>query len=73
MHVTLHLTGRCNFRCQYCYAAPHSEGTMAPETARAAIDLALRMNAQGSREQSLGVVFFGVEPLLCVDLIRSVI
>ncbi len=73
MHVTLHLTGRCNFRCQYCYAAPHSEGTMAPETARAAIDLALRMNAQGSREQSLGVVFFGGEPLLCVDLIRSVI
>ena len=73
MHLTLHLTARCNFRCGYCYAAPHTGGTMTADTVRAAIDLGLRLSAKESPEQSLGVVFFGGEPLLCPDLIRLAI
>ncbi len=40
MHLTLHLTARCNFRCRYCYAAPHAGGDMTAETLRTALDLA---------------------------------
>ncbi|MEI8311788.1 MAG: radical SAM protein [Verrucomicrobiota bacterium] len=71
MHLTLHLTGACNFRCRYCYADPHHGGDMSLETAKAAIGLAL----DDTREpgQSLGVIFFGGEPLLRRDLIRQIV
>ena len=73
MHVTLHLTADCNFRCGYCYAAPHRGGTMTLDTARAAVDLALRLPRHLACDHSLGIVFFGGEPLLCPDLIRATI
>ncbi len=73
MHLTLHLTARCNLRCRYCYADPHEGGDMTFETARAAIDVALADPAHRSRKKALGVVFFGGEPLLRRDLIRQVI
>ena len=73
MHVTLHLTAECNFRCRYCYAAPHQGGTMTADTARAAVDLAVQLSRSQSAEQSLGIIFFGGEPLLQPDLIRSTI
>lgn len=78
MHLTLHLTGRCNLRCRYCYAAPHAGGDMSLETAQAAIDFALgQLKRQGSGPQtpapSLGVIFFGGEPLLCRDLIIRIV
>lgn len=71
MHLTLHLTGACNFRCRYCYADSHHGGDMSLETAKAAIDLALR-DSFGSR-QSLGIIFFGGEPLLQHALIREIV
>jgi uncharacterized protein len=73
LHVTLHLTQACNFRCRYCYAAPHAGGVMSPETARAAVDLAVRLARAQAAEQSLGVVFFGGEPLLHPELVRETI
>lgn len=63
MHLTLHLTGRCQLRCRYCYDA-HAEGAMTFDEVRAAVALA-RRNHQGS----LGISFFGGEPLLCRELI----
>lgn len=68
MHLTLHLTVRCNYRCGYCYAAPHEGGDMTFDTARKAIDM-----VQGSGEESLGVIFFGGEPLLMRGLITDVV
>ncbi|XHR28032.1 MAG: radical SAM protein [Chthoniobacteraceae bacterium] len=68
MHLTLHLTGACNFRCRYCYAGSHEGGNMTVATARAAIDLALR-DQEG---RNLGVIFFGGEPLLRRDLIGQI-
>jgi len=67
MHYTLHLTNRCNLRCDYCYVDKGRETDMAPETARAAVDLA----GQGVRRA--GIIFFGGEPLLCRDLIADTV
>lgn len=67
MHVTLHLTTGCSMRCSYCYAPPHPGPRMTAEIARQAMELG---NVPG---EGCGVIFFGGEPLLCLDLIRQVI
>ncbi len=46
---------------------------MTADTASAAVDLAIRLSSQQSQEQSLGVIFFGGEPLLNLDIIRETI
>lgn len=71
MNLTLHLTGSCNFRCRYCYAAPHAGGDMSGNTARAAVDLAVQTARRDGISGSLGIVFFGGEPLLRRDLVRE--
>ena len=70
MHLTLHLTGACNFRCRYCYAGSHEGGEMSLATAKAAIDLAL--DDPQTKGHSLGVIFFGGEPLLRRGLIGEI-
>jgi uncharacterized protein len=65
MHLTLHLTNRCNLACRYCYQR-HGEGDMSAETARTAI----RNCASG---ENCGIIFFGGEPLLRRDLIFDTI
>lgn len=69
MHLTLHLTARCNLRCRYCYASPHVGGDMSFDTLKAAVDMAVELARNENPEQSLGVIFFGGEPLLMRDLI----
>ncbi len=61
MHLTLHLTNRCNLACRYCYA-PAGNEDMSLETAAAAIERC----AEGP---NCGIIFFGGEPLLCKPLI----
>ncbi len=61
MHLTLHLTDRCNLACRYCYAR-HGTADMSFETAVAAIEKC----AQGP---NCGIIFFGGEPLLRQALI----
>ena len=46
---------------------------MTAETAVAAIDYALRVSAKQAPDQSLGVIFFGGEPLLQPEVIRTAI
>ena len=72
MHLTLHLTARCNLTCRYCYVS-HSEDEMTFATAKAAIDLSVSENLKKQPGDSLGIIFFGGEPLLCKDLIVEVI
>jgi len=69
MHLTLHLTARCNFRCRYCYQTQHTGGDRSWETARSAVDLAVDLCRRENTDQSVGIVFFGGEPLLRRDLI----
>jgi len=73
MHLTLHLTARCNMRCAYCYAAPHEGGDMTLEVVTAAIALARERINSENLGQSLGVIFFGGEPLLMRELIRRTV
>lgn len=66
MHLTLHLTDRCNLACRYCYAR---QGTseMSLETALAAIDECT------AADPNPGIIFFGGEPLLKSELIFEII
>jgi uncharacterized protein len=73
MHLTLHLTARCNLRCHYCYDSRHSGGDMDFDTIRAAVDLGLQESRRGASHASLGLVFFGGEPLLRRDLIGEAV
>ena len=66
MHLTLHLTDRCNLACRYCYAR-HGEKRMTFETAMSAISDCTR------GETNCGIIFFGGEPLLESDLVFRVI
>jgi uncharacterized protein len=71
MHLTLHLTQRCNLRCRYCYTPlagrtePDANKDMTFETAIRAIGLL-------KDEPNLGIIFFGGEPLLRKDLIQAI-
>jgi uncharacterized protein len=64
MHLTLHLTSRCNLVCRYCYQTAGGEDM----TVETAID-AIRRCATGS---NCGIIFFGGEPLLKKDLIWEI-
>ncbi len=68
MHLTLHLTTECNFRCSYCYSPPRDGTPMSLATAVRALELGSRL--QGG---SCGIIFFGGEPLLCRGLIRELV
>ena len=77
------VTHGCNMRCRYCYGSDEREGWqdarhlygsseagMSRDTARRGVDFLFEASG-GFRD--LSVVFFGGEPLLEFDLIRSVV
>jgi len=64
MHLTLHLTERCNLRCRYCYETPGA-ADMPFETAIGAV-------RESAWQPNSGIIFFGGEPLLRRDLIRQI-
>lgn len=68
MHYTLHLTNQCNMACDYCYVDGKKPETMSLETAQKAIDLASRSDGG-----SVGIIFFGGEPLLEKKLIYNIV
>lgn len=65
----------CNLRCKYCFA---DEGTyhttsrahMTAEVGRQAIDWLI---AHSGKRRNLEVDFFGGEPLLCYDAVKSIV
>ena len=64
--LELHLTQRCNLRCDYCYAAERGgRPDLSPEVADAATDLLLSSPAPRRR-----LSFWGGEPFLKPDLIE---
>ena len=68
MHYTLHLTNNCNMACKYCYVDRKNISVMDFDTAKKAVDM-----AAASAKESVGIVFFGGEPLLHKQLIYDVV
>jgi len=66
MHLTLHLTNRCNLACSYCFETRGPE-RMTKEVTYAAAKLGM----QGT--QRSGLLFYGGEPLLERALIESTV
>jgi uncharacterized protein len=63
----LHLTDRCNLRCDYCYL-PHVSEDMSSETGRAAVDAIFR-SAKINDFKQVKIKYAGGEPLLRYPLI----
>ena len=65
--LVLTLTGRCNFKCQYCYASEQEQIDMDKETALSAVKMA------GESGERFLLQFSGGEPLLQFPLIREIV
>ncbi len=63
----LHLTDRCNLRCDYCYL-PHIREDMSHETGHAAVDAIFR-SAKINDFKQVKIKYAGGEPLLRYSLI----
>lgn len=67
MQLTLVLTHNCNLSCQYCYAGNKKVDAMTKETAFKAIDFCF----DNCLETTMGLSFFGGEPLLEWELLKE--
>lgn len=65
--LTIAPTLACNMACQYCYEGNKS-GRMTPEVMDATVKLA---EAEAPQLRSLGISWYGGEPLLAMDIIRE--
>jgi len=73
--LCLHICNDCNLRCKYCFA---DEGTyhtserayMSEEVGRKAIDFLI---AHSGKRRNLEVDFFGGEPLMNLDVVKSIV
>lgn len=74
--ITLQVTQECNFRCKYCVYSgkyktrTHSKNSMSFETAKKAVDFLL---ARSVDLDMINIGFYGGEPLLEFQLIKSVV
>jgi uncharacterized protein len=68
MHFTLHLTNDCNMACRYCYVDGREPRVMDIETIKKAVNL-----TPSKAGESIGIIFFGGEPLLHKELIFETI
>jgi uncharacterized protein len=70
-YAALNISHACNLKCRYCFADAGTYGDapsfMSEEMAKQAIDFLL----QRSHEDYIGLSFFGGEPLLNFDIVRS--
>ena len=69
MKYTLCITQQCNLRCTYCYIGK-KDATMPFFTAGQIID---RLFATAPQGEKISLGFFGGEPLLAYDLLRSIV
>lgn len=71
--ITINPTLRCNMRCWYCYEDHENAGSMNEEVKGAIIRLVER-TCQEKAFESIGVDFFGGEPLLCFrNVVRPIL
>lgn len=70
--VTLGLTNNCNLNCTYCFEGVKNRGVMPPDVAKRAVDWVFRDDVSGPAN-SVDISFFGGEPLLQFDTIKTVV
>ncbi len=70
-HLALYLTESCNLACSYCFAANMERQPIDEGLARDALDRLLFSPSNPAKEVS--VTFWGGEPLLAFDLLRSLV
>lgn len=71
--VTLMLIQNCNMRCSYCYAdggVYNDAGKMDIKTACDAVEFLIE---KAKNEKELGVILFGGEPLMAIELIKVLV
>jgi uncharacterized protein len=72
--MCLHVAHDCNLRCRYCFASTGGfgaeRGLMTEEVAHKAIDYLLKRCAN---RKNLEVDFFGGEPLMAMDTVKSTV
>ena len=68
IHLELVIAEVCNLSCDYCFLGEKIGSIMDVETACSAIDFILR---ESGASETIYVTFFGGEPLLAFDTIRS--
>ena len=74
--MVLHMTDFCNLRCKYCFieggqTANYHRQSMSIDTAKAAIDKYFQIIEKHSSQKSPSIVFYGGEPLLNWNVIKS--
>ena len=69
MKYTLALTRQCNLACRYCYITK-AERVMSPETAASIVEFIFQHTPPG---EVIDIGFFGGEPLLEFDLLKSIV
>ena len=69
-HLGLFLTESCNLACPYCFAANMERREIDLEVARKALDLVV---GPDNPAKKVSVSFWGGEPLLCFDSLRSLV
>jgi len=71
-YAVLFLTNNCNLACSYCFASRSGQAAMSKRTAERSVEW-LFENTEGFPENPLILSFFGGEPLLEFDLLKSVV
>lgn len=66
--LTIAVTRSCNFRCSYCYESDRSGAPMSEEVEEKLLDF-IEMH---KRQDQLYITWYGGEPLLAIDRIRSI-
>jgi uncharacterized protein len=69
MKYTISITQQCNLRCSYCYIEKNNS-VMSTETARQIIN---NIYDHSPENEKIDIGFFGGEPLLEFDLVKSIV
>ncbi len=69
MRYTIHLTFKCNLKCEYCYIIK-SDNTLTLETAKKIIDFMFKYTPS---DEKIEILFTGGEPLIEFDLLKQII
>ncbi|WP_026670303.1 radical SAM/SPASM domain-containing protein [Butyrivibrio sp. AE3006] len=72
MSLLITVSSKCNYHCEYCFQGNHAHGiNMAEETVADTISYIKREIDSNDKLKSLGVTFFGGEPLMGMNAIRK--